>query len=70
MRVHLDLFAEGVRQPREPAHAHQHREVLTFHPSSDLRGGHAGAMHSPRGRFLSAALHTMPVMVPRAAPAA
>ena len=28
MRVHLDFLAEGVGQPREPAHAHPHREVV------------------------------------------
>ena len=30
MSVHLDLLTEPVREPREPAHVHPHREILAF----------------------------------------
>jgi hypothetical protein len=30
VRVHFDLLAEAVCQPREAAHVHPHREVLTL----------------------------------------
>jgi hypothetical protein len=26
----LDLFGEAIREPREPAHGHSHRQILTF----------------------------------------
>ena len=29
--VVLELLAEGVGEPREPAHAHPHAEVRAFH---------------------------------------
>lgn len=31
MGLVLDLLAERIGQPRHPAHAHPHREVLPFH---------------------------------------
>src|SRR5438094_887885 len=30
MRVHLDFLAEAIRQSRESAHVHPHREILTL----------------------------------------
>jgi hypothetical protein len=42
--VHVDFLAERVRQPREPAHRHPHREVLTLDVAGRdvLRVGVAG----------------------------
>ncbi len=50
----LDLFRESIRQPREAAHRHTHREVLAFDvacrnvaaigPSCDCRGHRANAL--------------------------
>ncbi len=30
-RMVLKLFAEGIGQPRKPAHVHPHGEILPFH---------------------------------------
>jgi hypothetical protein len=41
--VILDLFREGVRQPREAAHAHPHIEVLAL----DIRGRDMRVIRAP-----------------------